>query len=321
MLLECVAVRFDVFHFADRSVLAEPAQARAVRADGAETGDYRIMDMTEASSFGFMPPDTPRIEEGLRGMLGSLTPMASLLWNLSSIDSVSSLGLHRRHLLYDITREEFFERSGAPGLRFIDVLGVRWITAGPKLALVQATAIYREPGDWNVYRNGHALPRFQLYPSMRAFRSPEEVLEHWGERAADEVFIEAPHTRVPPAAGAPSQPNAASLAVLERGSSRSEVRVDSADGTWLFMADANYPGWRASIDGSPAVLYSAQVLGKALKVPAGRHRVVFEYVPRSFRIGLATSLLGAVAALAVLCLHWFRAVPAARALAVKGEQP
>ena len=143
----CVALRFDVFHFADRNILAEPRQMEAIRADRRAVDDYRVMDMTAASSFGYMPPDSPGLERGFRSMINSLTPMANLLWQLPSIDSVSSLGLHRRHLLYELTRNEFHEQTGTPGRRFIDVLGVRYVTAGSGMDLAHAQAIYGAPQD------------------------------------------------------------------------------------------------------------------------------------------------------------------------------
>lgn len=302
LILECVALRFDVFHFADRNILAEPRQMEAIRADRRAVDDYRVMDMTAASSFGYMPPDSPGLERGFRSMINSLTPMANLLWQLPSIDSVSSLGLHRRHLLYELTRNEFHEQTGTPGRRFIDVLGVRYVTAGSGMDLAHAQAIYGAPQDWSVYRNSHALPRFQLYSAARAFPTPEEAIAHWAERAVDELFIDSPGPGFSAGASGPGA-STASLAVLRHTPSRSVVRVKSTSPVWLFMADANYPGWRVRIGGQLAPLFSAQVLGKAVEVPAGDNTVEFEFLPWSFRAGLVLSLLSMVAILVLLAVH------------------
>ncbi|MBP8926861.1 MAG: hypothetical protein KBG75_13455 [Pseudomonadales bacterium] len=303
LMLECVTVRFNVFHFAERSILDAPAQLGTIRGDATAGGDFRIMDMTEASSFGYMPPDSPDLEGGFRSMMASLTPMANLLWNLSSIDSVSSLGLHRRHLLYDITREEFFERTGEPGRRFIDVLGVRYVTARSGLQLALASDLYARANDWGVYRNSNALPRFQLYHTSRAFETPEAALRHWPERATDEIYIDS--AKPPPLVSAAQASDAdAQLTVVQHQPTRSVVRVVSAAPVWLFMADANYPGWHARMDGMPTTLYSAQVLGKAVELPPGEHLVEFEFIPATFRLGLGVSALGILVALLILVLHW-----------------
>jgi uncharacterized membrane protein YfhO len=58
---------------------------------------------------------------------------------------------------------------------------------------------------------------------------------------------------------------------------------------WLFLADANYPGWEATVNGKAQPVYSAQVLGKAVRLQAGRNEVTIRYVPWSFYIGAAVS--------------------------------
>jgi hypothetical protein len=73
---------------------------------------------------------------------------------------------------------------------------------------------------------------------------------------------------------------------------------------WVLLADAWYPGWRASVDGEEAAIRRADGVLRAVAVPAGRHRVEFEYSPASFLLGAWISvgtasllLLGAVGAL------------------------
>ncbi len=52
-----------------------------------------------------------------------------------------------------------------------------------------------------------------------------------------------------------------------------EFNVHARKPVWLFIADANYPGWQAEIDGHSTPVYSAQVLGKAVFVPSGIHKI------------------------------------------------
>ena len=70
---------------------------------------------------------------------------------------------------------------------------------------------------------------------------------------------------------------------------RYRVSADVSQDAWLFLADANYPGWEATVNGVTQPVYSAQVLGKAVRLQAGRNEVVMRYVPRSFYRGAALS--------------------------------
>jgi len=53
------------------------------------------------------------------------------------------------------------------------------------------------------------------------------------------------------------------------------------------------------VDGQQTELYIADYAFRAVRVPAGQHRVEFVYAPSSFSIGAAFSL-----AAAVCCLLW-----------------
>jgi uncharacterized membrane protein YfhO len=76
------------------------------------------------------------------------------------------------------------------------------------------------------------------------------------------------------------------------GPTRYEFSTDFAAPGWLFVADANYPGWTATIDGEPAPLLTAQLLGKAVAVDAGRHMVELRFRSRSLQTGLVLSSAG-----------------------------
>jgi len=64
-----------------------------------------------------------------------------------------------------------------------------------------------------------------------------------------------------------------------------------ADG-WLLLLDSYYPGWRAFVDGKEVRIYRANGFFRAVKIPAGRHRVIFNYFPESFTRGLLISGIG-----------------------------
>jgi hypothetical protein len=73
--------------------------------------------------------------------------------------------------------------------------------------------------------------------------------------------------------------------------------VAPSDG-WLLVGDAWYPGWEARVDGQLVPVERADILFRAVAVPAGEHRVEWVYRSSSFRLGAAVSA-GALALLIV----------------------
>lgn len=58
----------------------------------------------------------------------------------------------------------------------------------------------------------------------------------------------------------------------------------------LILAESMYPGWRAWVDGEPAPIEAAGDLWRAVALPAGPHRVRFEFAPGRAGLGAAISL-------------------------------
>jgi hypothetical protein len=93
----------------------------------------------------------------------------------------------------------------------------------------------------------------------------------------------------------------------EHGSSASiesyrlnEIRVRAeadADG-YLVLSEVWYPGWRATVDGAEAPVLRADWCLRAVPIAAGKHEVVLEFSPSSFRTGAWISSLSFALAVA-----------------------
>jgi len=68
--------------------------------------------------------------------------------------------------------------------------------------------------------------------------------------------------------------------IISYTDTRVEIRVNSDAETYLYLADAYYPGWRATVNGEDSPVYRANVMFRAVAVPAGESTVIFEFVPR-----------------------------------------
>jgi hypothetical protein len=100
--------------------------------------------------------------------------------------------------------------------------------------------------------------------------------------------------------GAASRPTER-VAVAYPNPQRAELDVTLETPGLVILADVYYPGWELTIDDKPAPIYRVNRVMRGAAVPSGPHKLVYSYVPRSFRVGCILSIVG-FAALIVLGL-------------------
>ena len=79
------------------------------------------------------------------------------------------------------------------------------------------------------------------------------------------------------------------------------VQTDGAG--LLVWLQAPLSGWTAHVDGQPAKIIPANVLGMAVPITAESQRVEIRYTPPGFALGLRLAALGLLALLAGTLLH------------------
>ena len=72
------------------------------------------------------------------------------------------------------------------------------------------------------------------------------------------------------------------------------VEAEAKKDGWLLLLDSFYPGWKALVDSAPAEVVRADGFFRAVRVPAGRHEVIFYFHPEIFYRALMVSGLGLV---------------------------
>jgi hypothetical protein len=77
----------------------------------------------------------------------------------------------------------------------------------------------------------------------------------------------------------------------ERTPDRIALEVVAKQNGVLVVADTDYPGWEATVDGALVPILRANLAFRAVEVPAGTHRVEFRFNPSSARHGLIASML------------------------------
>jgi hypothetical protein len=97
--------------------------------------------------------------------------------------------------------------------------------------------------------------------------------------------------------------------IVEESPGRLRLETRALTRQLLVLAESFHPGWRARVDAAPCDVVRVYGDFMGCVVPAGTHRVAFDFEPRSLRVGIALSLLGLVALgpLCVLAAHQARA--------------
>jgi len=143
--------------------------------------------------------------------------------------------------------------------------------------------------------NRHALPRIQNFTRYEMASSAEDALNRLKQTGEPTLILEPPlepsmGLKSLPASADVNDPNALELLSMQATNVQYQLDVRARKPAWLFIADANYPGWQARIDGQSTPVYSAQILGKAVFVPPGQHQISLQFKSRSFIIGLWVTL-------------------------------
>jgi hypothetical protein len=82
---------------------------------------------------------------------------------------------------------------------------------------------------------------------------------------------------------------AESVRVISATPERVEMVASVAAPALLVLADADYPGWEAWLDGSPVPIHRANLMFRAVGLSPGDHTLVLTYRPAAWRRGVVIS--------------------------------
>jgi uncharacterized membrane protein YfhO len=88
-----------------------------------------------------------------------------------------------------------------------------------------------------------------------------------------------------------------------------EIQVRTPEDAYLILTDAYYPGWQAAVNGQAVTIQRADVMFRAVRVPAGESTVVFEYRPRWWPLALVIGITAWVTALVMVVIAGRRKTP------------
>jgi hypothetical protein len=213
--------------------------------------------------------------------------------------------MERLHLPPYIPQGEVVVRADSPNLRLLDLLGTRFIVEGPGATFGSDSAparferVYDAEGV-RIYRNAEAFPRAFLVDRMKVVTEPARALERLVSPDFDPrttaLLERQPPVRLTGHTGEP----AGTATIVRYSPDDVVVDVDAPRAGILVLTDQHYPGWEAAVDGTPTEILVTDYVFRGVPVEAGTHRVVFRFVPHTFRRGLWVAAFGSMLTLGAL---------------------
>ncbi len=167
-----------------------------------------------------------------------------------------------------------------------DLMNVKYILAIEELKHPNLKLVF-EKGKTKVYEDLKAYPRVYLSSDLEVIKDDEEILTEmlvFSQKGERKVILEEDvnfqnHLL-----------DKEAKAEIEENKHQSlKIKTQAPQKTVLVLSDAYDSGWQANIDGQPTKVYRANYNFRAVVVPEGEHQIIFQYKPRSFKIGVYLS--------------------------------
>ena len=162
------------------------------------------------------------------------------------------------------------------------MLGLRYIATGAPVETIDKqlqpgglTLLAELPDGHFVYENKRALPRVIFAPESQPADFAAIVA------AGEWPAFDPTHTVLLPMElpGTGSDRRAGTIRIRSYANTEVVIEADSPDGGYVLLNDIWHPWWRADLDGATVEILRANVLFRAVAVPAGRHTVTFQFQP------------------------------------------
>ena len=94
--------------------------------------------------------------------------------------------------------------------------------------------------------------------------------------------------------------------IVARSANSLQIEAAAQARRLLVIANADYPGWRAWLDGRLVPILKTNVALQGVLVPPGQHTLRLQFLPNSFVVGLGLTTITWLAVLAWLLAEWRR---------------
>ncbi len=177
-----------------------------------------------------------------------------------------------------------------------DLLNVGYIASSSPLSMPTSyTPAYK--GEIDIYKNSSALPRVFLLTEVKVLSTEQVRVELASPQFDPSKVLLLEDTEKPPQASTPTTSSPGSVQITAYKHNSVVVDAQVSISSWLVLADANYPGWQATVDGHEQQIFTADYLLRSVPLAPGRHQIVFTFAPTTL---LPAGLLSATSLVLVI---------------------
>jgi hypothetical protein len=211
---------------------------------------------------------------------------------LSAFGIASVLGYHpAKPRLY----QAFVDTVGFNTLGTLEALNVKYVLADGYFPPEMQGVALRQDGTEKIYEVLGAVPRAYVVHQVRPVRNDSIALAMMRTGMFDphHEVLWADLDAIPDV----SEPSDArdSVQTVSYDFNRIEYLVSSQAPGVLVTVEEYDPDWSVTVDGAPATIHRVNYLMRGVAMPAGVHRVRFEYWPRALTAGIRISVAATLA--------------------------
>ena len=272
----------------NRSTALKPSHYEELRADTKnETVAFLKTHLAQ-------PANSPRRDRVEMVGLGIGWPNIGLIHNFDHTLGYNPLrlaeiveGVGASETVADANQRQFTRLFPSYRSTMADLLGLRYIATDrpvekvdKKIRLGDLTLVANIRNTY-IYENPRALPRVMFaFDWLPANFDQMEKDGHWPYfDPRQTVLLRGRHALMSTLQPRPVSLPAADVALQVYQNTEVLVEVDTPRAGFLVLNDVWHPWWFGTVDGKPADVLRANVLFRAIEVPAGKHLVRFEFRP------------------------------------------
>jgi len=136
-----------------------------------------------------------------------------------------------------------------------------------------------------------AFPRASIFYQARFLEDRGQIFKIWSDPdfpAKEILLVEGISQEFNPAQeSVMSEP----AQIVKYENDQVEIEAFAQKDAWLLLLDSFYPGWKAELDSKPVEIFRADGFFRAVRIPAGKHQVIFSYQPEIYTLALRVAAI------------------------------